>query len=541
LTDNSRRSDHVGNTVFSILFLLMFAIFVILFDQQNKLARVVSASDDDIPATLTFTPTVTATPYMFTATPRPTSTVPANFIVIDDANPAYPGSSLALNPLGIPVIAYMKRFTPGLALARCNTALTCDAPVITTIDDNATSPVKLVLDGDIPIFTFVDADQDLKVARCQDAACTTSILKTIESVGYMGEFAIALDQNQLPVILYTQTVSYVCDPSICVDNLLKFARCNNTTCDNPTITQIVTYPSLTGISLAIDDNNYAFITYSQGWQYVRLAICNNTSCTNKLVKSLETTGSGYYSSIQMDSNGIPVIAYQMGGELRLAYCNNKVTCDVPTISIIDNFQLEGDFVSLALDSGNLPIMAYYDYYRSDLKLARCTDPTCMGVEIPILDSTGFVGSGTSLVMSSGKPFISYINQSTGKVMLYIENKPSTITPTATLTPSLTPTSTSTPITPTSPPNSTPAPAFFATHHPTLTWNSVTWAWGYQIEIDDDPAFGSPFTAEIEVNTLTYTVESALTNGEYYWHVRAKKNATDGGVWSATETIVISAP
>jgi hypothetical protein len=69
---------------------------------------------------------------------------------------------------------------------------------------------------------------------------------------------------------------------------------------------------------------------------------------------------------------------------------------------------------------------------------------------------------------------------------------------------------------------------------TLTWNRVSWALGYQIQIDDDPNFGSPIAVppEFSSDTLSYTTPE-LANGTYYWRVRAKRDATKWGGWSAT--------
>jgi hypothetical protein len=67
---------------------------------------------------------------------------------------------------------------------------------------------------------------------------------------------------------------------------------------------------------------------------------------------------------------------------------------------------------------------------------------------------------------------------------------------------------------------------------------VSWALGYQIEIDDDPDLKSPLRAEVASTILAYKVEHVLPSQTYYWHVRARKNATE---WGATESIVVSAP
>ncbi|MEO8611236.1 MAG: hypothetical protein ABI690_25290 [Chloroflexota bacterium] len=96
---------------------------------------------------------------------------------------------------------------------------------------------------------------------------------------------------------------------------------------------------------------------------------------------------------------------------------------------------------------------------------------------------------------------------------------------------------------TPPPNATPGLHYFSVSQPTLTWNLISWALGYQIQIDDDPNFGSPVPVpdEFSADILSYMTDSELADGTYYWHVRAKKNVTDWGSWSAPETFIISAP
>jgi hypothetical protein len=524
LSCNSRGYTRRGKGVFFAVIVALTSLLMLL---MGRLGDVGAAQGSVPPST---------TPTGFTASPLPTSDVPGNFIEVDNAGG---GTSLAIDPSGLPVIAY-KGFS-GLKLARCNNALTCDSPLITTIDGDATNAVKMVLDGNIPIFSFVDADEDLKLARCQDAACTSSTLTTVETTGGIGEYAIALDQNHLPAVLYIHGLNYTCGASLCLEGYLKLFRCNNTACDNPTITQIDSNLFMMGIAFVIDSSDHPIITYTRQFNVSRMVICYDTTCNNNYAATVDPVRSGEYASIQLDSNDIPVIAYDSVG-VKLAYCNNNTTCDNPNIEVVDSGS-SGHYISLALDESNIPIIGYHEFFFEDLYLSRCGDPICSAVDRYRLASEGRPGVGTSLALSNGKVFISYVDTTTYKVMLYVGDKPPppTVVPTATATASPTLTPSLTPVTLTSLPNSTPAPAFFATHHPTLTWNAVSWAWGYQIEIDDDPAFGSPLTAEVDANTLTYTVESELSNGAYYWHVRAKQNATDWGDWSARETIIVSAP
>jgi len=78
--------------------------------------------------------------------------------------------------------------------------------------------------------------------------------------------------------------------------------------------------------------------------------------------------------------------------------------------------------------------------------------------------------------------------------------------------------------------------------PTLTWNSISWATGYQIEVDDNSGFANPnfHDNSIPSNTLSATT-TLLTDGIWYWHVRAKKADGTWGGWSATGSFMIDQP
>lgn len=114
-----------------------------------------------------------------------------------------------------------------------------------------------------------------------------------------------------------------------------------------------------------------------------------------------------------------------------------------------------------------------------------------------------------------------------------------IIPTATPTPTLTPTPT--PITPTSPANAAPAPNYFTIPTLTLTWNRVSEARGYELQISGDEGFSSLITVPnpLPLEPLSYTT-STLPNGTYYWKVRAITNTGEVGAWSKVEMFVVSA-
>ncbi|NHJ49922.1 MAG: hypothetical protein FK733_19170 [Asgard group archaeon] len=71
--------------------------------------------------------------------------------------------------------------------------------------------------------------------------------------------------------------------------------------------------------------------------------------------------------------------------------------------------------------------------------------------------------------------------------------------------------------------------------PYLLWSSVSEANLYQLQIDDDPGFGSYY----EHNTAdTYYTFPTLPDDLYYWRVRARDEAGNWGSWSTVQTFTI---
>ncbi len=81
---------------------------------------------------------------------------------------------------------------------------------------------------------------------------------------------------------------------------------------------------------------------------------------------------------------------------------------------------------------------------------------------------------------------------------------------------------------------------YTTATPTLTWSLVTWAVGYEIEIDDDDDFSSPAYHNATLTTPEVTL-SELSNGVYYWRVRAQRPNGSWSSWSAVDSFVVDVP
>lgn len=95
----------------------------------------------------------------------------------------------------------------------------------------------------------------------------------------------------------------------------------------------------------------------------------------------------------------------------------------------------------------------------------------------------------------------------------------------------------------SPADAIPQPNFYATHTPILTWNRVTGAIGYEIQVDTDRDFLPPYAYEESLypnDRLSAEIFPPLANGVYFWRVRAI--SADGvGAWSIVERFEVFAP
>jgi hypothetical protein len=79
---------------------------------------------------------------------------------------------------------------------------------------------------------------------------------------------------------------------------------------------------------------------------------------------------------------------------------------------------------------------------------------------------------------------------------------------------------------------------FAT--PTFSWNMVEGAESYDIQVDNDPSFGSTVVDKNTTQT-SYTDINTLSNGTYYWRVRARRRGNVTNEWSSTQNFELSLP
>jgi hypothetical protein len=295
-------------------------------------------------------------------------------------------TSLALDAAGNPVMSYQ---TPSndLKVVHCNDANCAggDESMHVLLDsvDSVGQYNSLVLDGSgNPVISYYDATNgNLKVVHCNDANCAgdNESIEVVDSAGNVGLYtSLALDGAGNPVISYYEA-NDAANPDT---GNLKLAHCNDANCAGGD-ESIQKVDSLGNVgqytSLALDGAGNPVISYYDvSNTNLKLAHCSDANCTpgNVSSQTVDNVGTnGSYNSLALDAAGNPVISYRDATpanlDLKLAQCSDA-DCTPGQVNIltVDGSDDVGQYTSLALDVGGLPVISYYDVTNGDLKLAR---------------------------------------------------------------------------------------------------------------------------------------------------------------------------
>jgi cell shape-determining protein MreC len=260
--------------------------------------------------------------------------------------------------------------------APLNRPLAPSANTITTLDSAGDvgewTSVTIGADG-LGLISYYDATNwDLKVAHCNDVACTSATITTLDSEGEVGYYtSVTIGADGLGLISYYDATNWD----------LKVAHCNDVACTSATITTLDSEGHVGWhTSVTIGADGLGLISY---YDYTNLdlkvAHCNNIACTSATITTLDSEGYvGYYTSVTIGADGLGLISYQDGGkgDLKVAHCND-VACTSATITTLDSEGHVGYYTSVTIGADGLGLISYYDYTNEDLKVAHCSNSFCV--------------------------------------------------------------------------------------------------------------------------------------------------------------------
>jgi hypothetical protein len=303
--------------------------------------------------------------------------------------------------------------------------LLLSAPIGSAAGNSLTSPdtagtvgqtTSIALDGSIPVVSYYDnTNGNLKVLRCGNSTCTSgNSIVSPDTSGIVGQYtSLALDSLGHPVVAYFDSTNHA----------LKLLHCGNTTCSSGNVINAPDTNTVgTQTSLVLDGQGKPAVSYYAG--HLRVLRCGDVNCgSGNTTADPDTVGPvGFHSAIAIAFGGIPVVSYydQDGGDLKVLRCGNTTCTSGNVINTPDTNGDVGEYTSSVQDpTTGVPVVSYYDATNGNLKVLRCGNNTCSsGNSIASPDSTGNVGTHTSLVLDSGgKPVVSYRDETNGDLKI----------------------------------------------------------------------------------------------------------------------------
>ena len=226
-----------------------------------------------------------------------------------------------------------------------------------------------------------DANRALKVAHCNDVACTTATKTTLGSIGIeQADSAIAIGADGRGLISYRDTSQG--------QGVLKVAHCDNQSCtsaDYSTLDNTAGHDVGDQSSVVIGSDGLGLISYTDyGTDDLKVAHCENVACTSATVSTLDSAGDvGHYTSATVGADGLGLIGYsELNGDLKVAHCQT-VACTSADVSTLDSTAVTAN-KSATIGADGLGLISYTDndpVKGQQLKAAHCVDPACTSADL----------------------------------------------------------------------------------------------------------------------------------------------------------------
>ncbi len=225
---------------------------------------------------------------------------------------------------GLPVIAYYDITNTDLRVAKCDNAACSGTNTLTSVDASANdvggmASIALGFDG-LPIIAYNDVTNlDCKVAKCLDAACTTSTLTTVGPAGRMGYFIdIAIGADGLPLVAYYNASGAV----------LMVTHCGNESCTAGNVDTSLdgdAYAGWGGIALTVTPDGLPLVAYLVNNANPRVAKCRDAECTTRSARvTIDTGSTGFLMQFVTGVDGLPLALYHpwSGADFKALHCGS---------------------------------------------------------------------------------------------------------------------------------------------------------------------------------------------------------------------------
>jgi hypothetical protein len=291
---------------------------------------------------------------------------------------------LTIGADGLPLISLYDANQNDLEVVHCND-LACTSHTVTTLDSTNVvgrdSSVTIGADGLGLISYYYETGGDLRVAHCEDVACTSATITTLATTGQSGrDNSITIGSDGLGLISYNEGAG--------AD--LWVAHCNNLACTSATLT-LLDSSGITGAgtSIATGIDGLGLISYNDTSYAFKVAHCSDIDCSTATITTFDTTTHNPErgTTLTIGADGLGLIAYKDGYDLNIAHCDN-VECTALTISTLEAGTADGSsrHPSVTVGADGLGLVSYLydipaedpfvDPWESQLRVAHCVNLEC---------------------------------------------------------------------------------------------------------------------------------------------------------------------
>jgi hypothetical protein len=289
---------------------------------------------------------------------------------------------------------------------------------VVTTGTSAWPTIRIGNDG-LPFISYVkvvDASgstvNDLMVAHCADAVCTSATITSIDAnAAVSGPAPWANGPSGFPMITYRDANS---------GGRIDLVHCLNAACTS-VFGQIVDTGGTGTIANVGDPATLAIATDAGGVAIaysvvspspaLKVASCAG-ACGGFFVQAVVDTGTVGAPSMAVGSDGLPLISYygNASADLKLAHCLN-VFCTATTRTTLSTGSTNS-FTSLGIGADGLGVVSYQDHSNQNLEVGHCADLACTSLARSVIDEFGNLGAvGTAITTGSdGLPLVVYSDE-----------------------------------------------------------------------------------------------------------------------------------
>ena len=280
---------------------------------------------------------------------------------------SYP--SIAIGTDGLGLISYYDTTNGDLKVAHCSNAA-CSAATTATVYSagNAGQFTSIAIGTDgIALVSFSDVGIGLRVARCADPACSAATTALVDPTPFMPysmiATSIAIGTDGFALVSYVDSLN----------QNLKVAHCTNAACTTFTTRTVDAVGGSTSIGIGAD--GLGLIAYAGGGAELKVAHCTDVACSASTGATLDSTILAFDwegPALTIGSDGFGLIGYWRMDGLRVAHCADTA-CTAGTTAVVDPAATTGP-TAITIGVDGLGMLGYAT--AGGLKVAHCSNLTC---------------------------------------------------------------------------------------------------------------------------------------------------------------------